>query len=78
MFFVGREYRIEIGNTENFIDMLFYHISNYIANVVVEVKVTAFEPFFTGQLRTYVVAVNYILKSEMDVDLGTVGMQIER
>ena len=24
--FVGREYRIEIGSTENFIDMLFYHI----------------------------------------------------
>lgn len=24
--FMGREYRIEIGETENFIDMLFYHI----------------------------------------------------
>ena len=23
---MGREYRIEIGSTENFIDMLFYHI----------------------------------------------------
>ena len=25
--FVGREYRIEIGETENFIDMLFYHVN---------------------------------------------------
>ncbi|MDO4284209.1 MAG: PDDEXK nuclease domain-containing protein [Eubacteriales bacterium] len=37
--FVGREYRIEIGTTENFIDMLFYHIRLY-CYVVVEVKVT--------------------------------------
>lgn len=71
--FVGREYRIEIGNTENFIDMLFYHIKLY-CYVVVEVKVTAFEPFFTGQLRTYVVAVNYILKSEMDAP--TLGLLV--
>ena len=52
--FVGREYRIEVGNTENFIDMLFYHIKLH-CYVVVEVKVTAFEPSFTGQLGTYVV-----------------------
>lgn len=35
--FVGREYRIEIGDTENFIDMLFYHIKLH-CYVVVEVK----------------------------------------
>lgn len=45
--FVGREYRIEIGNTENFIDMLFYNIKLH-CYVVVEVKITAFEPSFTG------------------------------
>lgn len=37
--FVGREYRIEIGATENFINMLFYHI-RLRCYVVVEVKVT--------------------------------------
>lgn len=63
--FVGREYRIEIGSTENFIDMLFYHIRLY-CYVVVEVKVTEFESSYAGQLGTYVVAVNHQLKTEKD------------
>lgn len=71
--FVGREYRIEIGNTENFIDMLFYNIKLH-CYVVVEVKVTAFEPAFTGQLGTYVVAVNHTLKSDMDAP--TLGLLV--
>lgn len=71
--FVGREYRIEIGNTENFIDMLFYNIKLH-CYVVVEVKVTAFEPAFTGQLGTYVVAVNHSLKSDMDAP--TLGLLV--
>ena len=63
--FVGREYRIEIGSTENFIDMLFYHIRLH-CYVVVEVKVTEFESSYAGQLGTYVVAVNDQLKTEKD------------
>ena len=63
--FVGREYRIEIGTTENFIDMLFYHIRLH-CYVVVEVKVTEFESSYAGQLGTYVVAVNHQLKTEKD------------
>ena len=63
--FVGREYRIEIGSTESFIDMLFYHIHLH-CYVVVEVKVTEFESSYAGQLGTYVVAVNHQLKTEKD------------
>lgn len=63
--FVGQEYRIEIGSTENFIDMLFYHIRLH-CYVVVEVKVTEFESSYAGQLGTYVVAVNHQLKTEKD------------
>lgn len=63
--FVGREYRIEIGSTENFIDMLFYHIRLH-CYVVVEVKITEFEASYAGQLGTYVVAVNHQLKTERD------------
>lgn len=63
--FIGREYRIEIGTTENFIDMLFYHIRLH-CYVVVEVKVTEFESSYAGQLGTYVVAVNHQLKTEKD------------
>lgn len=61
--FVGREYRLEIGETENFIDMLFFNI-NLKCYVVLEVKVTKFEPSFAGQLGTYVVAVNHQLKED--------------
>ena len=61
--FVGREYRLEIGETENFIDMLFFNI-NLKCYVVLEVKVTKFESSFAGQLGTYVVAVNHQLKED--------------
>ena len=71
--FVGREYRIEIGETENFIDMLFYHIRLH-CYVVVEVKVTEFDASYTGQLGTYVVAVNHQLKTEQDAP--TLGLLV--
>ena len=71
--FVGREYRIEIGETANFIDMLFYHIRLH-CYVVVEVKVTEFESSYAGQLGTYVVAVNHQLKTEQDAP--TLGLLV--
>lgn len=71
--FVGREYRIEIGSTENFIDMLFYHVRLH-CYVVVEVKVTEFESSYAGQLGTYVVAVNHQLKTEKDE--ATLGLLV--
>ena len=33
--FVGREYRLEVGSTEQFIDLLFYNINNH-CYVVIE------------------------------------------
>ena len=63
--FVGREYRLEIGDTENFVDLLFYNISLH-CYVVVEVKVKEFDSGDMGQLGTYMVAVNHQLKGESD------------
>jgi len=63
--FVGREYRIQIGETEKFIDLLFYNIRLH-CYVVVEVKTEKFDSSNIGQLGTYVVAANNILKSEKD------------
>ena len=71
--FVGREYRIQIGNTEQYIDMLFYNIKRH-CYVVVEVKVVEFEPGFISQTATYVSAVNHLLKG--DEDTQTVGLLI--
>ena len=63
--FVGREVRVEIGETENFVDMLFYNIRLH-CYVVVEVKVKEFDARDMGQLGTYMVAVNHQLKGEKD------------
>ena len=63
--FVGREVRLEIGDTENFVDMLFYNIKLH-CYVVVEVKVEEFQSNDMGQLGTYMVAVNHQMKGEQD------------
>ncbi|MGN0364285.1 MAG: YhcG family protein [Bilifractor sp.] len=59
--FVGREVALDVGQTEKFLDMLFFNI-NLKCYVVLEVKVTEFDSSFAGQLGTYVVAVNHQLK----------------
>lgn len=71
--FVGREYRLVVGNSEEFIDMLFYNIKLH-CYVVVEVKISAFKPADIGQLGTYVASVNHILKK--DGDNQTIGLLI--
>ena len=71
--FVGREYRLEVGETEQFLDMLFYNITNH-CYVVVEIKTRAFEPGDMGQLGTYVAAVDGILRKENDNQ--TIGLLI--
>lgn len=63
--YMGREYRLEVGNTEQFLDMLFYN-TNLRCYIVIEVKTGKFESSFIGQLGTYVAAVNHILKTEHD------------
>lgn len=63
--YVGKEYRLQIGDTENFIDLLFYHL-NLRCYVVIEVKVDKFTPGDIGQLGTYVVACNHLLKRQDD------------
>jgi predicted nuclease of restriction endonuclease-like (RecB) superfamily len=63
--FVGRQYRLEVGGDEFFIDLLFYHtrLKGY---VVVELKATAFKPEHAGQLNFYLAAVDAQLKAPDD------------
>lgn len=63
--FLGREYRLVVGDTEQFIDMLFYNVALH-CYVVIEVKTRAFDPGDMGQLGTYVAAVDGILRREGD------------
>ena len=71
--FVGREYRLQVGETEQFIDLLFYNV-NLHCYVVIEVKVQEFKTDMVGQLGTYVVAVDHLLKK--DGDKKTIGILI--
>jgi predicted nuclease of restriction endonuclease-like (RecB) superfamily len=63
--FVGRQYRLEVGGDEFFIDLLFYHtrLKSY---VVVELKGTAFKPEHAGQLNFYLSAVDAQIKAPDD------------
>ena len=71
--YMGREFRLQVGETEQFLDMLFYNTKVH-AYVVIEVKTTNFKPEYVGQLGTYVVAVDHILKT--DRDDKTIGILI--
>lgn len=71
--YIGREYRLQIGQTERIIDMLFYNL-NLRCYVVVEIKVKEFDSDNVGQLGTYITAVNHILKRPEDNP--TIGLLI--
>lgn len=71
--YMGREFRLEIGSEEKFMDMLFYNVDLH-CYVVIEVKTTKFEASYLGQLGLYVTAVNHILKK--DGDNPTIGLLI--
>ena len=74
--YVGKEYRLEIGETEKFIDLLFYNIKLR-CYVVIEVKIDKFDSKDIGQLGTYVAAANHLLKEE-GKDNPTIGLLICR
>ena len=63
--YVGREVELNIGKTENFVDLLFYNYKLH-CFFVVEVKIGEFQSGDMGQLGTYMVAVNHQIKGEMD------------
>ena len=61
--FVENEYKIKIGNTYNYIDLLLYNIK-FNSYVVVELKVTELKKEHIGQIEIYM---NYIDKNLKDI-----------
>ncbi len=57
--FISNEYKIKIGNTYNYIDLLLYNIE-FNCYVVVELKVTELKKEHIGQIEVYM---NYIDKN---------------
>ncbi len=63
--FLGRQYHIEVGGKDHFIDMLFYHIKLR-CFVVIELKAKEFEPKDAGQLNFYLSVIDDKLRHETD------------
>jgi len=71
--FVGSEYKIKIGDRNNYIDILLFNIK-YNSYVVVELKTTEFKVEYIAQVQKYM---NYIDKNIKDISHNnTIGILI--
>ena len=71
--FIGSEYKIKIGDRNNYIDLLLFNIK-YNCYVVVELKVTEFKVEYIAQVQKYM---NYIDKKLKEtINDNTIGILI--
>lgn len=71
--YLGRQVHIKVGESDFYMDLLFYHVRLH-CYVVVELKTEKFKPEFAGQLNFYVTAVNKNMK--VNLDNPTIGILI--
>ncbi|MCW3788081.1 DUF1016 domain-containing protein [Plebeiibacterium sediminum] len=69
--FIGRQYKLEVGDKDFYIDLLFYH-TKLRCYVVVQLKAKSFKPEYAGKLSFYLSAVDDKLKT--DADNPTIGI----
>ena len=69
--FVGRQYHLNISESDYYIDLLFYHI-HLKCYVVIELKNNKFIPEYAGKLNFYLSAVDSLLK--LPEDNPTIGL----
>ena len=63
--FIGEEYRLQVGNDDFYIDLLFYH-RDLNCLVAFELKVDKFKPTHLGQLEFYLEALDRDVKREQE------------
>ena len=63
--FVGSRHHLEVGGKDYYLDLLFYHL-RLRAFVVIELKVTEFEPEHLGKMNFYLSAVDAQLRHQDD------------
>lgn len=63
--FVGRQFHLDVGGEDFYIDLLFYHLKLR-CYVVIDLKATAFKPEYAGKLNFYLSAVDAQLRHEAD------------
>lgn len=71
--YLGKQVRIKVGESDFYMDLLFYHVRLH-CYVVVELKTEKFKPEFAGKLNFYITAVNRSMK--MEEDNQTIGILI--
>jgi len=71
--YVGRQYPLEIGGEDFYIDLLFYHLKLR-CYIVIELKAGKFIPEYAGKLNFYLNAVDGVLKHPQDQP--TIGILI--
>lgn len=59
--FVGEEYRVQVGNRDFFIDLLFFH-RELCCLVAIELKIDEFQPEYLGKLNFYLEALDQNVK----------------
>jgi hypothetical protein len=55
--FFGEEFRVQVGNSDFFIDLLFYH-RGLSCLVAFELKITSFKPEYIGKMNFYLEALD--------------------
>jgi len=73
--FVGRQYHLEVGGEDFYVDLLFYNL-NLSCYVAIELKTGAFKPEYAGKLNFYLSAIDDLVKKEKDNP--TIGMLLCR
>lgn len=63
--FVGSEYHLEVGESDFYIDLLFYHL-RLRSYVVIELKTGKFKPEHAGKMNFYLSAVDDLLRHQDD------------
>lgn len=63
--FVGSQYHLEVGGQDFYLDLLFYHL-RLRCFVVIDLKVSEFQPEFAGKMNFYLSAVDEHLRHKDD------------
>lgn len=63
--FVGSQYHLEVGGQDFYIDLLFYHL-RLRCYVVIDLKMSGFQPEFSGKMNFYLSVVDDLLRHPDD------------
>lgn len=63
--YMGRQYKLEVGGQEYFLDLLFYH-HRLRCLVVIELKMDEFKPEYAGKMNFYLNALDDLVKQPED------------